>query len=355
MRDRFTTPPRNRCHDGEVTVVWSDPLHPPPPEPSFYDRAREAWVLSRYADVAAAFREPRLWPVGTRVRERSRIGDEAAQQRLRGDLQVTLASARLAEWESRLEAEARQMIGALPSDRPVDLVSKLAMPWSLRAATMVTGADPACAREMAELARTVSAASAEPYDAALHEAKGAAEPALERYFAGSGMPMAAAAFVALSHTLPCLLADMWLALLRHPDQTQRLQSEEAPWPAAIEELLRYAGLARMLFRQAMAEVTIGNVTIPEGGHVVLHVASANRDPEQFADPNRLNLGRRPAGQLALGAGGHACAGAALIRMAATVATRAFVGGFGAAEWSGEVEWQGGAGFRSPRELWVRRG
>jgi len=338
-----------------MAPVWTDPLHPPPPQPACYDRARQVSVLSRYADVAAAFREPRLWPVGTRLRERSQIGDEAAQQRLRADLQVTLAPARLAEWESILEAEARGMIAALPPDRAADLVSELAMPWSLRAAILVTGADPACAREMAGLARTVSAASAEPYDAALHEAKGAAEPALERYYAGSGMPMAAAAFVALSHTLPCLLTDMWLALLRHPDQMRRLQSDEALWPAAIEELLRYAGLARMLFRQAMAEVTIGNFTIAEGGHVVLHVASANRDPEQFPDPNRLDLGRRPAGQLALGAGGHSCAGAALIRMAATVATRAFVSGIGVAELSGEVEWQGGAGFRSPRELWVRRG
>jgi cytochrome P450 len=331
-----------------------DPLNPPPPEPAYFDRNREAWVLSRYADVAAAFREPRLWPVGTRKRERGKIGDVAAQARLRGDLQTALSSAKLAEWEWQLGALAQEMARELPADRPVDLVAELAMPWSLRAATLVTGAAPERAAEMAERARAVSAASAEPYDETLQAAKASAEPALERHLEGLRLPMAPAAFVALSHTLPCLLADMWLALLRHPREMERLRAEDTLWPAAIEELLRYAGLARMLFRQAMEEATIGGLTIPEGGHLVLRVASANRDPEQFADPNRLDLGRRPAGQLALGAGGHSCAGAALIRMSATAATRAVAAYFGDAEPAGEVEWQGGSGFQSPRELWVRR-
>jgi len=338
----------------DMAPIEEDPLQPPPPEPAYFDRAQEVWVLSRYADVAAAFRERYLWPVGTRLRNRSEIGDEAAQARLRGDLQAALAPANLAQWESQSTALAREIARALPADRDVDLVSEFAVPWSLSVATMVTGAGSCHALEMAELARIVSAASAEPYDDDLQVAKSFAEPKLAQYFQGSKMPMAAPAFVALSHTVPCLVADMWLALLRHRQETDRLRSDETMWPSAIEELLRYAGLARMLFRQAMAEVAIGPVTIAEGGHVVLRVASANRDPEQFAEPNRLDLGRKPAGQLSLGAGGHSCAGAALTRMAVTAAIRAFVEELSGAELRGEIEWRGGSGFRSPKVLWVRR-
>lgn len=330
----------------------TDPLHPPPPEPAFFDTTRNAWILSRYSDVLAAFRERRLWPVGTRKRDRSQLGDEQAQAKLRGDLQVSLAPTNLAEWESQFAPRAHELLAALPPNQPVDLVSGFAMPWSLQVAITVTGADPSRAADLVPLARAVSAASAEPYDHALQSAKAIADPELERYFADSTVPMAAPAFVALSHTLPSLLADMWVALLRHPAEMQRLKTDTDLMPKAIEELLRYAGLARMLFRQAMEEVRIGDVTILEGGTAELRVASANRDPDQFDDPNRLDLTRRPAGQLALGAGGHSCAGAFLIRMAASVAVRAFVDYFATAELREPVEWSGGSSFRSPKELWV---
>ena len=44
----------------------TDPLSPPPPEAPYFDQAAGAWILSRYADVLAAFRETRLWPIGQR-------------------------------------------------------------------------------------------------------------------------------------------------------------------------------------------------------------------------------------------------------------------------------------------------
>jgi hypothetical protein len=330
-----------------------DPLNPPPPEALYFDRARDAWVLSRYADVLAAFREARLWPVGTRPREGSQIGDTAAQARLRADLQIALAPPQLAEWEARFTALARETVDRLPAGERVDLVSAWARPWSLRVATLVTGADPARAEELAKLAHVVSAASAEPYDQALQAAKAAANPQLERHFENATMPMAAPAFVALSHTLPYLLANMWVALLRHPAEMEKLRADADLMPRAMDELLRYAGLARLLFRQAMEPVELAGITIAEGGMVVLRVAPANRDPEQFPEPNKLDLTRRPAGQLSLGAGGHSCAGAFLIRMAASVGVRVFVERLASAELIEPVEWRGGSGFQSPAELWVK--
>lgn len=154
---------------------------------------------------------------------------------------------------------------------------------------------------LADLARQVSAAAAEPTDSLLQSAAVAASTELEIKLQG-GMPMRTPAFVALSQTLPCFLANAWLALCRHPSELARLRAEPVLMPRAIEELLRYAGLARTLFRLATEDIDLGGIRIAEGERVRLMLASANRDPAQFPDPDRLDFTRRSAGQLALGAG-----------------------------------------------------
>jgi cytochrome P450 len=118
-------------------------------------------------------------------------------------------------------------------------------------------------------------------------------------------------------------------------------------PEAIEELLRYAGLARRVPRSARAPLNLGGAQIAAGQKVKLELNSANRDPEQFAEPNRLDLSRRGVRHLALGAGPQACPGAPLIRMAAKVATSAFVEKFHSAIVCEPIEWRGGASFRAP--------
>jgi cytochrome P450 len=148
------------------------------------------------------------------------------------------------------------------------------------------------------------------------------------------------------------LANAWLALFRHPSELARLRAEPVLMPRAIEELLRYAGLARTLFRLATEDVDLGGIRIAEGQRVRLMLASANRDPAQFPDPDRVDFTRRPTGQLALGAGPHSCVGAFLIRMAATVATDAFVRNFVEADMNGPIEWRGGSGFQSPASLYA---
>jgi cytochrome P450 len=93
--------------------------------------------------------------------------------------------------------------------------------------------------------------------------------------------------------------------------------------------------------------------IAEGDRVILQLASANRDPQQFPSPDRFEFARRGAAQLSLGFGPHACVGAALIRTTITAATKAFVEKFGDVEICGPVEWRSGCGFRSLATLRVR--
>jgi cytochrome P450 len=309
-------------------------------------------VLSRYEDVLAGLREPRLWPTSPQGNDASEIGDPAEQLRVRTAVSEAFSAARVTEWQSQIEPLAHRRIDRLETDRPIDLISEFARPWSLDAAVIVTGAGAFDCERLAELARQVSVGTAEPNHPVLQSEAAAANAELEARLKGA-MPMRTSAFIALSQGLPCFLANAWLALLRHPSELARLHAELPLVPRAIEELLRYAGLARFLFRRATANVNIGAIEIAKGQRVMLMLASANRDPAQFPEPNRLDVKGRVAGQLALGAGPHSCVGALLIRMAAVVATQALVQKVATAEITSPIEWRGGSGFCWPASVYVQ--
>ena len=100
---------------------------------------------------------------------------------------------------------------------------------------------------------------------------------------------------------------------------------------------------------------LAGVTIAKGERLILKVALANRDPEQFPDPNCLDIARRGVGHLALGGGPHSCVGALLVRMAAISGTRAFAEKLAMAQLIDPVVWRRGSALGSPYSLWVRCG
>ncbi|MBV8551204.1 MAG: cytochrome P450 [Acidobacteriaceae bacterium] len=320
-----------------------DPLLPPPPGAPYYDSAMDTWVLSRHADVSTALREPRLRPTGPRSDKRSHGEDPIIQARVRAETLAALSPAKLSAWQAEVRRLLCVLVDELPRDRPVDIVHELAEPGCLAIAVLVTGADPLKAQHLGDLARKVSAGTS--------DAK-AANAELAQYFQNAPIPMSGPAFVALSQTLPRFLANAWLALLRHPAELARLDTDANLLPKAIEELLRYAGVAQKLSRQAGVDIELAGIRIPEGERLRLMLASANRDPTQFPEPNRLDLTRNAAGHVGLGAGMHSCAGGALVRMAAGVATGVFVENIAAADIRNPVEWRGGSGFRSAASLYV---
>lgn len=117
-----------------------------------------------------------------------------------------------------------------------------------------------------------------------------------------------------------LLSNGALALLRQPDQLAALRADPTRIGAAVEELLRHQTPAPVALRRfPVEEVRIGGVTIPAGETVLLAVASANRDPAHFTDPDELRLDRAEATHLSLGHGIHYCLGAGLARLEATIA------------------------------------
>jgi OsmC subfamily peroxiredoxin len=310
-----------------------------------------AWVLSRYSDVSTALRDKRLSAASARTQGDAGIFDEAAHAQFRELARAELSSARVREWQILMDPLAQRVLLGLERDRPVDLVREFAEPWGLAVALTVTGADAGSAERLNRLAHEVFLAAAEPYDAVLaaNAARATAELAREL-----GRALDVQTFVALSQTLPCFLANAWLTLLQHPRETQQLRAQPDRLSEAMEELLRYATPSRAQFRRALEAVNINGATIAKGQRVILMLAAANRDPAEFPEPDRFDPRRGASSHLAFGAGAHACVGAALIRMAAASATRAFLDRFAGAELYGPIQWRGGFAIRFPAALPVRR-
>lgn len=125
------------------------------------------------------------------------------------------------------------------------------------------------------------------------------------------------------------------ALMEHRDQLQRLVQEPTLIASAVEELLRFESPLQLNNRLASAEIELGPdpqtgraaLILPAGTFITLGVGAANRDPEIFANPHCLDIGRRPNPQLAFGHGAHACAGMSVARLEARVAIGRLVARF----------------------------
>lgn len=121
-----------------------------------------------------------------------------------------------------------------------------------------------------------------------------------------------------------LITNGVLTLLRHPDQLDRLRRDPALLPSAVEELLRYEPPVHMRQRIPLADVDVADTTIPKGSSVVLALASGNRDPKRFHDPDRFDPGRTDSQHLGFGSGVHLCYGAPLARIEAQTALGALI-------------------------------
>jgi cytochrome P450 len=106
-----------------------------------------------------------------------------------------------------------------------------------------------------------------------------------------------------------------LALLEHPDQLAALRDDQTLMAGAVEELLRYLTVPHLgRHRAATQDFEIDGHVLRAGEGVVVALNIANRDPEQFSEPNNLDIRRENRSHLAFGFGVHACLGATLARL-----------------------------------------
>jgi cytochrome P450 len=116
-----------------------------------------------------------------------------------------------------------------------------------------------------------------------------------------------------------MLSNGTLALLRYRDQWRALRAEPDLIPAAVMELLRFDAPVQLSNRYATTDFELAGKAIRPGDVLATMLGAANRDPDVFTDPDRLDLRRSTASQLAFGHGIHACIGMALARAEGEIA------------------------------------
>ncbi|MGW3661187.1 cytochrome P450 [Streptomyces sp. NPDC005151] len=121
-----------------------------------------------------------------------------------------------------------------------------------------------------------------------------------------------------------LITNGVLTLLRRPEHVDQLRREPDLLPQAVEELLRYEPPVHMRERIPRADIDVAGTTIPKGTSVVLVLASGNRDPKRFHEPDRFDPTRPDNQHFGFGSGIHLCYGAPLARIEAEAALGALI-------------------------------
>jgi len=151
-----------------------------------------------------------------------------------------------------------------------------------------------------------------------------------------------------------LIGNGVLTLLRQPELMQQLRDDPSLIPGAVEELLRFESPSQHTARLAPADVTLGGKVIKQRQAVIAVMAAANRDPERFPEPDRVDFTRTPNRHVAFGWGAHFCFGAALARMEGQIAFELIsqrLPNLRLAD-GAELEWRDNLGLRGLKELRV---
>jgi cytochrome P450 len=131
-------------------------------------------------------------------------------------------------------------------------------------------------------------------------------------------------FGAGHETTTNLIGNGLLALHRQPEQWERLKADPSLIPNAVEEVLRYDSSVQLSGRVTNTEVEIGGVKLSESESIVVLLGAANRDPAQYPDPDRLDVGREHIRPMSFGGGIHHCLGAQLARLEAELVFAALI-------------------------------
>jgi cytochrome P450 len=322
-----------------------------------------AWVITRYEDVRAVLTDPRMskdvhrWPGGGRSRPSEATGvsahmlhaDPPDHTRLRRSVQKEFMPRRAA-LRPRAEEIAAGLLDEMAAERGevIDLLGAYARPLPIAvlcellgipeadrawiAVTVASYDDRAQHQRLerglaAYFAELIAARRSEPGDdlvSALACDSGAADGLSGNELLSTVFLLVMAGF----DTTVNLIASGTLALLTHPKEMARLREDPSLFPAAVEELLRFTNpVNHANDRFTTEDVPVGDVVIPVGEWVFPAISSANRDPAQFPDPDRLDLGRDTSGHVAFGHGVHHCLGAPLARMEAEIALGAVLARF----------------------------
>jgi hypothetical protein len=142
-----------------------------------------------------------------------------------------------------------------------------------------------------------------------------------------------------------LIGNALVALAQNPDQKAALLARPELIASAVEEVLRLESSNQLGNRITTQPVSIGGHAIDGHTSITLCIGAANRDPERFPDPDRMDITRSPNRHLAFGSGIHQCAGMSLARLEGSIAIARFLERFPRYELSGAPTRGGRARFR----------
>ncbi len=142
-----------------------------------------------------------------------------------------------------------------------------------------------------------------------------------------------------------LIGNALHTLLDWPQALQALIADPALIKPAVEEFLRFESSNQLGNRISTADAELAGMRLPAGTRITLCIGAANRDPEQFDAPDRLDIGRWPNRHLAFGFGLHQCAGLAVARLEAQIAISRFLARFPAYRMDGPAVRGGRVRFR----------
>ena len=359
---------------------------------------RVAWVISRYGDAREALLNPLLFKDLDRAQAlnpaavpgrlppalfgRNMLSaDPPDHTRLRSLVSRAFTPSRMEVLRPRVQEITDRLLDEMTGHDPADLVAEFAFPLPITVICEMLGVPVADRHRLRSMFNRLFTLLPGPVaDGELHQTA----TDLIRYFTAlldhkraypaddllSGLIVACHGderltqeellsttflLVLAGHeTTVNLIANGTVALLRHPDQLAALRADDSLIGPAVEEFLRYDGpVQHATFRFSAEAVEIGGVTIPAHQPVLILLAGANRDPERFAHPDALDVGRSDNHHLAFGHGIHFCLGAPLARLEGQIAFRALLRRFpdlSLAVPDDDIHWRYGLVLRALPEL-----
>jgi cytochrome P450 len=371
-------------------------------DPVYWDERANSWVLTRYADVAAALRDPRYtvmgfmsdtsWiPVDMRpalepplraVSRQMLFQDPPDHTRLRGLVAKGFTPRMIESLRPVIQQVTNELLDQAESKGYMEVIGDFAFPlpaiiiatmlgvppedreqfkrWSSYFGRLLDGGDFSL-EEVCEAVSEVSdflnyfrtimhARRAAPKDdlmQAMINAEEQGDALSEEELLGNCILLLAAGHGTTTH----LIGNGTLALLRNPDQLQLVKERPELVGGAVAEVLRYDSPVQMTSRRAKEALQIGGKQVSAGQEVIMLLGAANHDPAQFADPDQLLLARPENRHLSFGLGVHFCLGAPLARVEGEIAFSTLFKRFPHLRLETDaVEWQPSMVFRGLKRL-----
>ncbi len=368
---------RNNPYDTYDRLRAKDPIH--------RMRLINSWVLTRYEDVDMVLRDQKRFSKndGREDKYRSMLHhDPPDHTRLRALVSKAFTRRAVAELQPRVHSIVDELLDDLEGKERFELIESFAFPLPVIVIAEMLGV-PAQDRDRFkhwsndialtiepslrdEQIRRVERATEEIYEyfeaiieqrrrepqddmiTALLNAEDEGDRLTHEELLSTLMLL----LVAGNETTRNLIGNGMIALLKHPDQLQRLRDNPELLDSAINELLRYDSPVQLDGRIVHNDVDISGHRIRAGQQVICAIGAANRDPDAFTAPNKLDIGRSEKSHISFGRGIHHCLGAPLAILEGRIAFSSLLERFPSITLAAQPEYREQVVLRGVEELWV---